>query len=240
MISPMKRLIFLLSLAMLILGWNVFAIQAQSQSSSNYQNTDSSVIPAEIIQSSTNFKIQAAINAIVGTGNSTGFMEEVGSQTPPGVVTAATTTTGGGGGSAGNPQVTPLLLTLQYHTPTYLSTQKIFGNKDSNIVRVTVNGSDQGVIIDGGTWNMQKPLFLGENSIILQGYTTFNTSKQITGSIDRLLSGDVNRDGEVGDADLSLLVRDWKTSRFRSDFNEDGIVGDADLSIQFAYWTNTY
>ncbi len=240
MLSPMRRLFFILGPIVAFLGLQNISAFAQTQSSANFSTTDSSVIPAEIIQSSGNYQIQAAINAIVGTGESAAFFAEIGSQTPPGIETAPPTPPAGGGGSAGIPPMSDPVLTLEYRTPTYLSTQKILGKKDSNIVRIQINGSGNGISIQGGIWSRQFPLFLGQNSIYLQGFSNYGLVKTVTGSVERLLAGDVNRDEVVGDADLSMLVHDWNTSHFRSDFNEDGVIDGTDLSIQFSYWSNIY
>jgi hypothetical protein len=49
------------------------------------------------------------------------------------------------------------------------------------------------------------------------------------------LLGDIDGDGSVGAADLSLLLAAWGTSG-AADLDEDGDVGASDLSLLLANW----
>jgi len=84
------------------------------------------------------------------------------------------------------------------------------------------------------------PLFLGTNVIQMQAKNTQGASDMLTGAIDRLLIGDVNRSRNVDDADLSLFTRAWKTYKLLADFNEDALIDDADLSLFVNHWGNSY
>ena len=48
--------------------------------------------------------------------------------------------------------------------------------------------------------------------------------------------GDLNLDGEVGGADLTILLGSWATSDPVADLNDDGTVGGADLTIMLGNW----
>jgi hypothetical protein len=47
---------------------------------------------------------------------------------------------------------------------------------------------------------------------------------------------DFNDDGEVGAADLSLLLASWDSASKSIDLDGDGFVGAADLSLLLAAW----
>lgn len=244
MILAMKRVFSSLIVALCLFGASAFIASAQtSQSSANFQNTDTGVVPAQFSQTSANFVIDAALEPIVGLNESLNYTVEVGTQVRPGTVTPPPPSGGGGGGgSGGQPPVPPedLLLTLEYHSPTFRNTQKLIGKRDSNITSVMINGSSNNTLFDGLTWYTTQPLFIGMNSITVQGSSPTGLSKILTGAIRRLLIGDSNIDGHVDDADLSILVRKWKAAEFLCDFNEDEIVDDADLSLLIAHWGMTY
>ena len=103
-----------------------------------------------------------------------------------------------------------------------------------------VNGSQNGVVLLSGLWLRVLPLFLGQNTVTVQGVTNSGQSKALRGAIQRLLICDANVDHAVDDYDLSLLSRSWKTSTFMADYNEDGTVDDYDLSLLIADWGVTY
>jgi hypothetical protein len=237
--------VFLLSVALLMaFDAGAVSVMAQtSQSSGNFQNVGTGVIPAQFSQTSSNYRIDAAIEPVVGMGQSTNYTVEVGTQVRPGTVTTPSPAAGvPAGGSGGLPPIAPedLLLTLEYRSPTYQNSQKILGKRDSNIFAVMVNGSSNNVFYEGQTWYTTLPLFLGMNSISVQGTASNGLSKILTGAIGRLLIGDCNRDGRVDDADLSFLVRTWGKAEFRADFNEDDVVDDVDLSLLVSHWGMTY
>jgi len=49
-------------------------------------------------------------------------------------------------------------------------------------------------------------------------------------------TADLNLDGEVGGADLTILLGSWDTSDPAADLNDDGVVGGADLTIMLGNW----
>ncbi|MGA1044701.1 MAG: GC-type dockerin domain-anchored protein, partial [Phycisphaerales bacterium] len=49
--------------------------------------------------------------------------------------------------------------------------------------------------------------------------------------------GDLNLDGVVNGADLTILLSAWGTSDPVADLNGDGTVNGADLTIQLSNWT---
>jgi hypothetical protein len=72
-------------------------VLAQTQSSPNFQNSDSGVIPMTISAQSSHFSIDGSVEPIVGTADSGSFTLEGGAQGDPGT----TPSTGGGGGGGG-------------------------------------------------------------------------------------------------------------------------------------------
>ncbi|MCH2144807.1 MAG: dockerin type I repeat-containing protein, partial [Phycisphaerales bacterium] len=48
--------------------------------------------------------------------------------------------------------------------------------------------------------------------------------------------GDIDGDGEVNGADLSLVLGEWSTSNPTSDINGDGTVDGADLALILGEW----
>jgi hypothetical protein len=70
-------------------------VLAQTQSSPNFQNSDSGVIPMTISAQSSHFSIDGSVEPIVGTADSGSFTLEGGAQGDPGT----TPSTGGGGGA---------------------------------------------------------------------------------------------------------------------------------------------
>lgn len=105
-----------------------------------------------------------------------------------------------------------------------------------------VNGSSNGVTFPSpNRWQLDLPLFLGFNDIVVQGKdSSGNTSPIIGGQVQRLLIGDVNTDHTVNDRDLSLFTRAWKKYTPFADFNEDGLVNDVDLSLLASHWGLSY
>jgi hypothetical protein len=226
-------------------------VLAVDQASLNYQNLDSSAIPTQFIQNSTLFRVDGSIEPIVGRSNSVNLGVEHGSPlkegiTPPVVPPVVPPGGGGGGGGGGIPfpqattTVAGLKLTLEYRSPTFMRTQMIRGERETAMTRVLVNGSENEVLLLTNGWQRNMPLFLGQNTITVQGITNTNQSKVLQGAIRRLLIGDVNLDHVVDDYDLSRLVRKWGSGEFMADFNEDGAVDDTDLSLLIAYWGVVY
>jgi hypothetical protein len=50
--------------------------------------------------------------------------------------------------------------------------------------------------------------------------------------------GDINSDGAVDAADLSLLLSLWGTTGGPADIDGDGTVGASDLALLLASWTS--
>ncbi|MEI7512924.1 MAG: dockerin type I domain-containing protein [Candidatus Uhrbacteria bacterium] len=183
---------------------------AQTQSSSNYQNFDSSVIPLTISAQSPNYSIDGSIEPIVGDSQSSGYTVQGGAQGNPGVPPTPTpvptpTPSGGGGGGGGGVEPWPTATT----TP---------GGATGTLSYVWVYRS---------VWEKITPLHLGDN---LVG----------TVMVHRRLIGDVNDNRVVDDIDLSLFTRHWKSFDRQSDFNEDGLIDDIDLSLFASHWNQRY
>jgi hypothetical protein len=49
-------------------------------------------------------------------------------------------------------------------------------------------------------------------------------------------TADLNLDGEVNGADLTILLGSWGTSDPVADLSGDGLVGGADLTIMLGNW----
>jgi hypothetical protein len=250
----MRRVAIAAAFSVIAIGTAATAVLAVDQASTNYQNFDSSAIPTQFIQNSTSYRLDASVEPIVGLSNSVSYKVEHGSPlkegTPPVPPVPPTPPTPGGGGGGGGGGALPLppgttvneqlTLTLEYRSPTFLRTQNIRGDREDAISVVIVNGSQNGVLLTSGGWQRTMPLFLGENTIAVQGLTGNNQTKLLEGAVRRLLIGDVNLDHVVDDYDLSMLVRRWGSGEFMANFNEDGIVNNADLSLLTAYWGVIY
>ncbi|HWQ99566.1 MAG TPA: hypothetical protein VN397_01815 [Candidatus Methylomirabilis sp.] len=245
----MRRLLVVGGASVLTVFAVVTVVFAVDQTSTNFQNFDSSAIPTQFIQTSGNYRVDGSVEPIVSKSNSGSFIVEHGSAlkegTPP--VTPPTPTPtpsggsgGGGGGGAPPAAAGPLVLTLDYRSPTFQRTQQISGSKDTAITRMLVNGSPNGVVLLSSLWQRVVPLFLGQNTVTVQGITASGQLKALRGAIQRLLIGDANVDRVVDDYDLSLLSRSWKTATFMTDYNENGTVDDYDLSLLIANWGVIY
>jgi hypothetical protein len=222
------------------------AVFATDQSSLNYQNLDSTFAPAVFSSQSSNFQINGSVEAIVGAGASVGFSIQSGVpvQLPTAVTVTPTPTptpsTGGSGGGQGSASGIGFVVppTLLFRTPTFRSHQLIYGTRGSSDTVISVNGSSIGVRYpSSNTWERDIPLFLGRNTIEVQGSIPSGyVTPIVVGEIERMLIGDVNRSHRVDDVDLSLFVRAWKTYTPFADFNEDGLINDIDLSLLVSHW----
>ncbi|MEO5928182.1 MAG: dockerin type I domain-containing protein [Patescibacteria group bacterium] len=236
---------------------------AQTPSSPNFQNSDSATVPAVFSAASSNFKVDASIEALVGNAVSANFgiISGVPLTGPTPVVPPPPPPPppggGGGGGGGGTPPPAPTTTppvvpppgaykipnpTLEYRQYTFKSIQTIKGTRPKEATKIEVNGSTNGVtLFDSLQWKRDLPLFLGLNTIYVQAKDDGKgASDVITGTIERILIGDVNRSRLVDDIDLSLFTRAWKTYTFFADFNEDGVIDDADLSLLASHWNASY
>jgi len=71
------------------------------------------------------------------------------------------------------------------------------------------------------------------------GFPNIHWYVQLSGNIgcqDAIL-GDLNLDGVVNGADLSILLAAWGTADPVADLNDDGIVNGTDLAILLGAWT---
>jgi hypothetical protein len=131
-------------------------------------------------------------------------------------------------------------LTVEFTYPTFLGQKQVDGVVPDGATGILINGSSDGVVIEGNRYHKTLPLFLGINQVDAQAdFGNGQISKPVQASLERLLVGDMNRDRLVDETDLSLFTRAWKSKMyvFMGDFNEDGRVDDADLSLQVAHWT---
>lgn len=253
----MKWVVRSVSVATLVFGVATVAY-AQTPSSANFQNSDSATLPAVFSGDSANFHVDASVEALVGNTASANFglISGTALTVPAPVVPPVTPTPGGGGGGGGGggtpppaPTTTPPIVptpgaykipnpTLLYREYTFKSTQTIKGTRPKEATRIEVNGSINGVtFFDPLQWKRDLPLFLGINTVYVQAKDSGQgASDVITGNIERILIGDVNRSHYVDDIDLSLFTRAWKTYTFFADFNEDTIIDDADLSLLASHW----
>lgn len=220
-------------------------VLAQSVSSTNFQNTDSMVLPMIINSQSSNFKIDGSVEPIVGTAQSASVKLEIGSQNPSGtypvvVVPPPPPPSGGGGGGGGGlplststPSTGELLPTIDFHRFTYKNTARLEGGRGVRDSQITMNGSSDGVGYPSSErWQRPLPLGLGDNDFYVQS----DNGTRVYGMVRRRLIGDVNDSRMVDDVDLSLFTRHWRNFDFQSDFNEDGLIDDIDLSLLASHW----
>ena len=85
---------------------------------------------------------------------------------------------------------------------------------------------------DGSGLGGQRP---GASAIALEGAVDAFSVETILCS-DGPLPADLNTDGLVNGADLSILLAAWGTNDPVADLSEDGTVGGPDLSILLAAW----
>jgi len=197
--SGMKRLVWLLLWSGSVLIPTSFAL-AQSQTSPNFQNLDSSFVPVTVNAQSSHFSIDGSVEPIVGRGQSPTYIVESGSQGDAGVaavVTPPPSGGGGGGGGGGGPVYPPAPTSTATTTLLYVW-----------VYRSTYEGV---------------PLHLGDN---LVGNTVVH--RRLIGDVndDRLVDdidlslftrhwklydrqSDFNEDGLIDDIDLSLFARHW-------------------------------
>jgi hypothetical protein len=226
---------------------------AQSASSTNFQNTDSSILPLIVNVQSGNFQIDGSVEPIVGFTQSGSFELEAGSQNPSGttvVVTPPPPSGGGGGGSGGGGGGIPLPTTGPTLEPaptidprnwTYKATALIQGSRGAVGAIILLNGSDLAVVYPSEQrWERNLPLGLGDNAIQVRAKLGDRLSAVVTGVVHRRLIGDVNDDRVVDDVDLSLFTRHWRRYDNQSDFNEDGMIDDIDLSLLASHWGRRY
>ena len=76
------------------------------------------------------------------------------------------------------------------------------------------------------------------SSCILTGALADGTELEGSDSIRIVPPGDINADGFVDEADLSVLLANWNKGKSwrRGDLTGSGTVDDADLSIVLANW----
>lgn len=255
----MRRMLIVAIACLAFLLRSVDFVFATDASSANYSNFDSTFAPgANVNQASTNYKMDASVEWIVGNQSSANF------SIPPGGVpfpdpsapapAPAPAPGGGGGGGGGGGAITPTPTTstpsgvtvppptLEVKTPTWKNHQVIGGKRDVTAAAIWVNGSKDGVkFIDPLRWKKDMPLFLGYNDLYVQAETAVgNKSVVINGQIHRLLIGDVDTSRRVDDVDISLFSRAWRKYTFFADFNEDTLVDDVDLSLLASHWLNYY
>jgi hypothetical protein len=238
--------IFLLACSLL----PVHLASAQNTSSTNFQNTDSSILPLIINTQSGNFQIDGSVEPIVGFTQSGSFELETGSQNPSGttVIVAPPPSGGGGGGGGGGgiplPPSGPTLEpapTIDPRNWTYKTTALIQGSRGVAGADILLNGSDVAVVYPSEQrWERNLPLGLGDNVVQVQAKLGDRLSVVVTGVVHRRLIGDVNDDRVVDDIDLSLFTRHWKAFDRQSDFNEDGMIDDIDLSLLASHWGRRY
>lgn len=224
---------------------------AQTATSTNYQNSDSSVLPLIVNTQSGNYVIDGSVEPIVGNSQSGSFKVEGGAQNPSGttpVVPPPPPPSGGGGGGGGGglplPSTGPLLEPAPSIDPrnwTYKTTALVQGNRGVAGASILFNGSDIGVTYPNEErWTRIVPLGLGDNTVRVQAKSGDRLSIIVTGTVRRRLIGDVNDDRVVDDIDLSLFTRHWKRFDIQSDFNEDGMIDDIDLSLLASHWGRRY
>jgi len=237
---------------------------AVDQSSANYKNYTSTFAPAVFDQSSANYRINAAVDPIVGYSNSANFnvrhgvpIKDLINPIPPPPPPPPPPPGGGGGGGGYYPPATtttgtkPLppgtsrAPTLIYRSPTFLSHQAVGGERYPDTSFITVNGSANGVkYLPNMFWERDLPLFIGYNEIRVQLKDNSGLySEVIGGIIERMLIGDCSRPADKGtkhvvdDVDLSLFTRAWHKYNFYCDFNEDRKIDDVDLSLLASHWS---
>lgn len=228
----------------------VHLVLAQNASSTNFQNTDSSILPLIVNTQSGNFQIDGSVEPIVGSAQSPSFRVESGAQTASGTtppVIIPPTPGGGSGGGGGGlplPQTGPRLEpapTIDSRDWTYKTTASVQGTRGVDGAAILLNGSDIGVIYPNEQrWERSLPLGLGDNLIQVQAKLGDRVSVVVVGTVHRRLIGDVNDDRVVDDIDLSLFTRHWRNYDRQSDFNEDGMIDDIDLSLLASHWGRRY
>ncbi len=236
MISPMNR--FWIGIGIFLSLFAARTAFAVDQNSASFKNNDSTFAPAALNVSSANFKVSGSLDVAVGASVSPGFSIQSGVPVTEGTAPVPSPSPapsgGGGGGSVG--YVAPPTFTFQ--TPTFKSHQLIKGTRGSRDTTILVNGSPDNIAYPtDSSWELDVPLRLGANVVIVQGKIPSGyATPSIGGTILRLLVGDVNRDGVVNDKDLSLFVRAWKKYTPYADFDENGVINDIDLSLLASHW----
>ncbi|QQR60510.1 hypothetical protein IPH19_03810 [Candidatus Uhrbacteria bacterium] len=227
----------------------IHLVLAQNASSTNFQNTDSSILPLIVNTQSGNFQIDGSVQSIVGSVQSPSFLVESGAQstsgtTPTVVVIPPPSGGGGGGGGLPLPQTGPRLEpapTIDPRDWTYKTTAIVQGSRGVDGAAILLNSSDIGVIYPNEQrWERSLPLGLGDNLIQIQAKLGDRVSIVVIGMVHRRLIGDVNDDRVVDDVDLSLFTRHWRRYDRQSDFNEDGMIDDIDLSLLASHWGRRY
>lgn len=229
---------------------------AETQSSSNYINVNPSTVPAaQVNVHSANYQIDGSIEPMVGAGQSANYLTQTGVPFQPPAAAAAAAATVSGGGSSGGGGYIPFPSsthpttdssipqpTLNLRRYTFKSVQTIFGDRPGPGYEIEVNGSTDSVRYTGPTtWQRDLPLFIGVNEVLVATKISSEaTSLPVRGEIERILTGDVDRNHRVDDADLSLFTRAWSAYSFFADFSEDSVIDDADLSLLASHWGRSW
>ncbi|MBI5654191.1 hypothetical protein HZC53_00840 [Candidatus Uhrbacteria bacterium] len=239
----MRQVRIVLIFAAVVLSAVPFSVSAIDTSSANYKDTAPTFAPAAGNVSSANYQVSGSVDYAVGKSDSAGFSVQSGVPFPDPSAPTPPVPPGPGGGGGGTGSVDYVVPpTFTYKTPTFQSHQLINGTRGAQSAFISVNGSEVGVNYPtASTWSRDLPLFLGLNVIQVKarlpsGYVT----PVVTGTIERLLIGDCNRDRVVNDRDLSILSRAFRTYNPFADFNEDGRVDDFDLSLLASHWKQSY
>ena len=183
-------------------------VLAQSQSSANFKNLDSSFVPVTMTAQSPNYALDGSMEPIVGLAQSGNFKVESGSQGEPGTTPTPPPPGGGGntgGGNLGSSGEIPPTLGPPASTSTCTSINYAWTYRS--------------------TWN-GTTLHLGDNligcSLIHRRLIGDVNDNRVVDDVDLSLftrywkaydrQGDFNEDGLIDDADLSLLASHWGQS----------------------------
>lgn len=239
-------LVFVLSAVLVSACIPVLAVD---QNSANFKNNSSSFSPTTFDRTSPNFQLNASVDSIVGGAESANFAVMQGvplrEPVPPTTPSTPTPSSGGGGLPSTMPSTGAANIpapTLEYRRYTFAPMQRIGGDRDPVLTSVYVNDDRTNVQYPiPRRWEMNLPLRMGRNPILVQGVTAEGARSQVIGGeIVRLLVGDTNMDQFVDDVDISKFTRAKKKYSPFADFNEDEKVDDLDLSLIASHWLMSY
>lgn len=204
--------------------------------SSNFDIDPNSINPIYFNQSSGSFNLDASLESIVGSVNSSNFFIENGSALQPGQQSVQITPSQPGGRFV-CPQ-SKINLQTQICSQVYWPKFQINGTKDSNTYNVYINEKQELVYYDTAlTWSGFIELESGENRFKIDAENDCgNVAETIIIDIVLARLGDINNDSFVNDYDLSLLANNWLSAWCGADFNLDKVVDDYDLSFIAANW----